>query len=72
VVDHGRIIASGTADQLKAEVGGERVEVVVHDPAQLAAAREVIGGECGGEVSVQEQYAGSPRPRRAVPASSCS
>jgi ABC-2 type transport system ATP-binding protein len=54
VVDHGRIIASGTADQLKAEVGGERVEVVVHDPAQLAAAREVIAGECGGEVSVQE------------------
>ena len=31
VVDHGRIIARGTADELKAQVGGERIEVVVHD-----------------------------------------
>jgi ABC-2 type transport system ATP-binding protein len=54
VVDHGRIIASGTADQLKAEVGGERVEVVVHDPAKLGAAREVVGTQCGCEVTVQE------------------
>jgi ABC-2 type transport system ATP-binding protein len=29
VVDHGRIIARGTADELKAQVGGERIEVVV-------------------------------------------
>ena len=31
VVDHGRIIARGTADELKTQVGGERIEVVVHD-----------------------------------------
>ena len=31
VVDHGRIIARGTADELKSQVGGERIEVVVHD-----------------------------------------
>ena len=30
VVDAGRIIARGTADELKSQVGGERVEVVVH------------------------------------------
>ena len=54
VVDHGRIIARGTADQLKAQVGGERVEVVVHDPGRLAAARDVVAGLCGGEVTVQE------------------
>ena len=29
VVDPGRIIARGTADELKSQVGGERVEVVV-------------------------------------------
>ena len=29
VIDHGKVIARGTADQLKAQVGGERVEVVV-------------------------------------------
>ena len=39
VVDHGRIIARGTADELKSQVGGERIEVVVHDPATLAAPR---------------------------------
>jgi ABC-2 type transport system ATP-binding protein len=31
VVDHGSVIARGTADELKAKVGGERIEVVVHD-----------------------------------------
>src|SRR6202012_2149161 len=29
VIDHGRAIAAGTADELKAEVGGERVEIVI-------------------------------------------
>ncbi|MDR3082603.1 MAG: ATP-binding cassette domain-containing protein [Streptomyces sp.] len=29
VVDHGRVIARGTADELKAQIGGERIEVVV-------------------------------------------
>ena len=38
VVDHGRIIARGTADELKAQVGGERIEVVVHDRDDLAEA----------------------------------
>ena len=28
VIDHGKVIARGTADELKAQVGGERVEVV--------------------------------------------
>ncbi len=35
VIDHGKIIAQGTADQLKAQVGGERVEVTVTDGADL-------------------------------------
>jgi len=38
VVDHGRIIARGTSDQLKAQVGGERIEVVVRDPGDLRQA----------------------------------
>ncbi len=37
VVDHGKIIARGTADELKNQVGGERIEVVVHDRTQIAA-----------------------------------
>ena len=37
VIDHGRAIAQGTADQLKAQVGGERIEVIVADPARSTA-----------------------------------
>jgi ABC-2 type transport system ATP-binding protein len=35
VIDHGKVIARGTADQLKAQVGGERLEITVSDAAQL-------------------------------------
>jgi len=45
VVDHGKIIAKGTADQLKAQTGGERIEVVVHDAADLARASALIAGD---------------------------
>jgi ABC-2 type transport system ATP-binding protein len=38
VIDHGRVIAEGTSDELKAMVGGERLEVVLEDAAQTAAA----------------------------------
>jgi ABC-2 type transport system ATP-binding protein len=54
VVDAGRIIARGTADQLKSQVGGERVEVVVRRPDDLTGARDVLAGACGGEVTVDE------------------
>ncbi|MGW0731259.1 ATP-binding cassette domain-containing protein [Streptomyces sp. NPDC002851] len=54
VVDHGRVIARGTSDQLKARTGGERVEVVVHDRDRIATAREVLGGFGKGEVGVEE------------------
>jgi ABC-2 type transport system ATP-binding protein len=42
VVDHGRIIARGTADELKAEVGGERIEVVIRDRERIPAAGEIL------------------------------
>jgi ABC-2 type transport system ATP-binding protein len=38
VVDHGKVIARGTSDQLKAQTGGERIEVVVHDRDEIPAA----------------------------------
>src|SRR5688572_33307719 len=43
VVDHGKIIARGTADQLKKQVGGERIEVVVRERSALARAAELLG-----------------------------
>ncbi|WKX72272.1 ATP-binding cassette domain-containing protein [Streptomyces sp. XD-27] len=54
VVDHGRVIARGTADQLKARVGGERVEVVVHEREHIATAEAVLRALGKGETSVRE------------------
>ncbi|MFH9009451.1 ATP-binding cassette domain-containing protein [Streptomyces afghaniensis] len=38
VVDAGRVIAEGTADELKAQTGGDRIDVVLRDAGQLGAA----------------------------------
>ncbi|MFZ5869869.1 MAG: ATP-binding cassette domain-containing protein [Actinomycetota bacterium] len=54
VIDHGRVIAHGTADQLKGQVGGERIELVVEDRAQLEAARTALRPLCLGDVGVEE------------------
>ncbi|GAA2631345.1 ATP-binding cassette domain-containing protein [Actinomadura fulvescens] len=42
VVDHGRAIARGTADELKDQVGGNRIELTLTDPTQLQPARETL------------------------------
>ncbi|ANP49110.1 ABC-2 type transport system ATP-binding protein [Streptomyces griseochromogenes] len=54
VVDHGRVIAKGTSDQLKARTGGERVEVVVHEREHISTAAEVLRGFGKGETTVEE------------------
>jgi ABC-2 type transport system ATP-binding protein len=38
VIDHGRVIAEGTPDDLKDRVGGARLEVTLEDPTQANAA----------------------------------
>ena len=49
VVDSGRVIASGTPDELKRQLGGDRVDVRLTDVTQMdaavAALREVASGE---------------------------
>lgn len=52
VIDHGKVIARGTSDELKARTGGERVEVVVHDREHLATATEVLQGFGKGDTSL--------------------
>ena len=47
VVDHGSVIARGTADELKAKVGGERIEVVVHDEDEIYRALELLTAALG-------------------------
>lgn len=42
VIDHGRTIAEGTSDELKAQVGGERLEVTVRNAADLASTESLM------------------------------
>ncbi|MGH8958790.1 MAG: ATP-binding cassette domain-containing protein [Acidimicrobiia bacterium] len=55
VIDHGRAIAQGTADELKNQIGGERVELVIESQANLGRARETVNSFSTGEVVVDEQ-----------------
>ena len=43
VMDSGRVIAGGTPEELKARVGGDRLEIVVADAADLGAAASIAG-----------------------------
>ena len=52
VVDHGKVIARGTSDELKAQTGGERIELVVHQREHMAPAGEVLRSFGKGELSV--------------------
>jgi ABC-2 type transport system ATP-binding protein len=49
VLDLGRVIAEGTAEQLKDRLGGDRLEVRVHDAAELERAAGLLGGLAGAE-----------------------
>ncbi|MGH2826143.1 MAG: ATP-binding cassette domain-containing protein [Actinomycetota bacterium] len=56
VIDRGHKIAHGTSDELKAQVGGERVESVLANSADLAPARAILETFCHGEgIQVDEQ-----------------
>ncbi|NEC68559.1 ATP-binding cassette domain-containing protein [Streptomyces sp. SID9727] len=44
LIDGGRVAAEGTADELKARVGGDRLDVVVRDAAQVARAAALLDG----------------------------
>ncbi len=44
VVDHGKVIAEGTSDELKSQVGGERLEVSVAETPQVATAAAALTG----------------------------
>jgi len=46
VIDHGKVIAEGTSDELKARLGGERLEVTLHETAHEAKAVEALKGIC--------------------------
>jgi ABC-2 type transport system ATP-binding protein len=53
VIDHGKVIARGTSDSLKRQVGGERLEIVV-ESQHLAAVKEIVAKVSGSALNVDE------------------
>jgi ABC-2 type transport system ATP-binding protein len=47
VIDAGRVIADGTPEQLKSKIGGDRIEIVLRDGADLPRAAELVGRLAG-------------------------
>ncbi|MCZ2402277.1 ATP-binding cassette domain-containing protein [Paenarthrobacter sp. Z7-10] len=47
VIDAGRVIAKGTADELKAQVGSERIDVVLANPDHMQAAAALVSSTAG-------------------------
>ena len=55
VIDRGKMIAHGTSDHLKTELGGERVEIVVAKTSDIPAAQRILDELSVGDVQVHEQ-----------------
>ncbi|MFF8569494.1 ATP-binding cassette domain-containing protein [Streptomyces albidoflavus] len=45
VINRGQVIAEGTADELKTKTGGDRIDVILHDVAQLERAAALLPGD---------------------------
>jgi ABC-2 type transport system ATP-binding protein len=59
VIDKGKVIAQGTADELKTQVGGERIDVVVDETkAQLAA--DALKNIASGPVVIEGEHVQAP------------
>jgi ABC-2 type transport system ATP-binding protein len=55
VIDRGQMIAEGPPDQLKSKIGGERIEVVLSDSADIRTAQVILEELSAGEIRVDEQ-----------------
>jgi ABC-2 type transport system ATP-binding protein len=55
VVDHGRVVASGSPDSLKKSIGGERIDVAVPDPKAMAVVKAAIMRAVGREPDLDDE-----------------
>ena len=55
VLDHGRVVAEGTPEELKARLGADRLDIVVRDAAQLTAAARIVGLVTGAEPHLETE-----------------
>ena len=53
VIDHGKVIARGTSDSLKKQVGGEKLEIIVENQ-HIAATKEIVAKVSSSAVAVDE------------------
>lgn len=54
VIDHGRVIAEGTSDELKDRIGGDHLSVSIARPEQRDAAVSTLRPLCAGELDVTD------------------
>ena len=60
VIDHGAVIAEGTSDALKAEIGGERLDVVLEDPADAERAVTALSEMCIERPAIADHTVSAP------------
>jgi len=64
VIDHGRVIADGPPAELKATIGGDRIDVVLRDEADLFRAAEIVARAAGVDAEVEAQLRRVSAPAR--------
>jgi len=64
VIDHGNVIAEGTSDELKDQVGGERLDVRLEDPADAERAVAALGEIADGRPTFDGYVVHAPIRRR--------
>ncbi|CAB4617648.1 unannotated protein [freshwater metagenome] len=60
VIDHGQVIAQGTAEMLKDQIGGDRIEISIVDPARVSDAVAAIRSVSSGDPLVEELKISAP------------
>ena len=54
VIDHGKLIAEGTPDELKAQVGGDRLDIRLEDTSRCEEALTTLRPLAGGSASLDD------------------
>ncbi len=60
VIDHGRQIARGTADDLKATIGGERIEVSINTETDIDEAARILTRFAVGDIRIENRSLTAP------------